>query len=417
MKKLLLLSLILLSTASAFALDNTEAPRRKLYPHHLVKHDTPSRFVTELKQWEKVADTLRSSFAMPVWWINRQVIVRVGGAECAYDLLVNGRYAGYSSSGATAAEFNITRYTQEGRNELSIVLSRTERDNALYTTDVKGVHDVAVICTPTIRVRDIASTTRLNENGDGVAEMSIAVKCDALNPRSCRLHYTLRLNDTIVLAEGYRQMTLDMRREDTVRFACVVPKSALWSRHEPNLLRLDIENMIENRVAESVSCNVGLRATELKDKLLRINGQPATLHLAEAKALKSLDELDKLGYNGIIIDCDSRTDSLLTECDRRGIYAVVCAPIDTRSLGNHIRRNGNPTNNPEYTECFIRRNEQALHTTKHHPSVIGRMIGRGTTRGVAIYESYLRMKRLVPELPILYPGAGAEWCSDQVNIK
>lgn len=417
MKKLLLLSLIFLLALSAHASERAEAPRRKLLPQHSAKGDTPSRYVESLTVWQSANDTLRSTFAMPVWWINRQILIRIGGAECAYDLMVNGRHAGYASSGATASEFNITRYTQEGRNEVAIVPARTERDNALYQNDVRGLHDVAVICQPTIRVRDIATTTRLNDNGDGVAEVSIAVKCDALNPKSCRLHYALRLNDSILLTEGYREMSLNMRREDTVRFACVVPKSALWSRREPHLLRLDIENKIDNRLAERVSCDVGLRHTALKENILRINGEPVTLHLAEAKALKNLDELERFGYNGIIIDCDNRTDSLLTECDRRGIYAVVCAPIDTRSLGNDIRRNGNPTNNPNYTDSFLRRNYQSLHTTKHHPSVIGYMIGRGTTRGIAIYESYLRMKSLAPDLPILYPGAENEWCTDHVNIK
>ena len=424
---LLVAAIANIATASAqesydLSARNVEPARPRTIPFHNMTEavsgkTSQSRFVATLEEPTRSeggsVTTITTHFALPVSWLNRQTILRVGYASSAYKILVNGREMGYAPTGVMGAEFNITKATQEGRNEVSIVLDKSLLANKLYAPKEIVVEGVEVFSQPTIRVRDMVSSVRLNNTGDGVVEFAIPLKCDALNRKSTRLHYVLRLNDKEVIAEGYRELSLDMRREDTVRFACVVPAKMLWSPKSPTMLRLDVENRIENRIAECISRRFSLRQAELRNGELYINNELVKPNLAEWEALKNIKEAQKLGYNGVIITLDRNATKVIDECEKRGLFVVVRTPIDTSSLGDHIRRGGNPSNDPMWTESYLWRNMHALHTTKGSAAVIGYAIAKGKTTGINIYDTYLFMKSLSPMSLVIYEGAKGEWATDK----
>ena len=401
---------------------NVEPARPRLIPHHRMAeavsgNTSQSRFVAVCEDLTRkdngATATFTTHFALPVTWLNRQVLLRVGYASSAYTIHINGRKMGFAPTGVMGAEFNITKATKEGRNEVVITLDSSLLTNKLYKSKELKVECVEIFSQPTIRLRDVVADLRLNENGEGIAEFAIPVKCDALNSKECRIHYALRLNDTIVITEGYREIELDMRREDTLRFACVVPTNALWSAKSPTLLRLDLENRIDNRIAECVSSKVGLRQIELRKGKLYINTELVVPSLVEWSAVKSLDEAKKYGYNGIIITLDHDAEKVIEECEKQGFYVVVRTPIDTTHLGDDIRRGGNPSNDPLWHGSYLWRNSHALHSTKGHCAVIGYEIAKGRTSGYNIYESYLLLKSLLPNHLIIYEGAKGEWATDK----
>jgi beta-galactosidase len=399
-----------------------EPSRARVVPYHrvadaIVGNATQSRYRYGIEEFaiasDSITTTYTASFPMGVSWLNRQLLLRVGYAESAFEVRVNDRAVGFVPCGAMGAEFNITKMAAEGRNKVEIILQKSHSANRIYATRSKGVKGVEVLCQPTLRVRDIEVKVNRNEAGEGVAEFALPVKCDALNRKSARLHYTLRQNDTIVVAEGYREISLDMRREDTVRFACVVPRQALWSGEKPTLLRLDIESRIENRVVEALSRKVGLREAKIEEGKLKVNGEVVNLNFAEVEALKSLDEAVKLGYNGVIITLDRDAERVIEECAKRGLYVVVRAPIDTTLLGDDIKRGGNPSNDPMWNQSYLWRNTHALNSVKGSCAVIGYAIGKGKTSGLNIYDTYLLLKSLQPNHLVIYEGAKGEWATDK----
>lgn len=403
---------------------SVEPSRSHITPYHnlataLAQEASASRFTTPLAEFvrstEGASVRYSSHFVKPVSWLNRQQIVRVDFCDAAYRLYVNGREIGYSPSGTLPCEFNITKATVEGRNEIAIVAEGASRSNRLFCSQAKGLGAVEVLCPPTIRLRDICQQVRMNEVGDAVAEFALPVKCDALNRKSAVFHYKLRLNDTITLAEGYRDMALAMRGEDSVRFACVVPKSALWSAANPTMVRLDVESRIDNRVAECVSRDIALRELSQRKGGLYVNGDRVKLNMVEYSALSSLDEVGKYGYNTIVITYDKGADAIIAECERRGIYVVVRTPIDTTTLGDTIRRGGNPSNDPQWGGLYIALNDRTLHLTKGYGAVVGYAIAKGKTTGVNIYDTYLYMKANADARLVIYEGAEGEWCSDKIE--
>ena len=429
MKRFTFLAIILLvaTMASAQSLDelsarNVEPARARLIPYNnmagAIAGDTSlSRYVAKVEEPTRTeagtTTTFTTHFALPVAWLNRQVILRIGYASTAYTLYVNGQEVGYAPSGVMGVEFNVTKFVNDGRNEISLQLDRSLLANKLYESNEFKIDNIEVFSQPTIRVRDICVNTTLNEQGDGIAEFAIPMKCDALNEKSTRLHYTLRLDDSTVVTEGYREMTLDMRREDTVRFACVVPKNMLWSASNPTMLRLEVESRIDNRIAECVSREVGLREIILRDKALYINKELVLPNLVEWAEVKSIDKAKKKGYNGIIVTLDHNAEAIIAECAKRGVYVVVRTPIDTTLLGDDIKRGGNPSNDPLWNDSYLWSNACVLHATKGCCAIIGYELAKGNTSGINIYDSYVLMKSLVPNHLIIYKGAAGEWATDK----
>ena len=427
---LLLAAILVVTTTSAQELvqpfENGQPARRAVVPYGRATDaqsavPANSNYVAKLAEWSVSADKrlYETSFAVPVWWLNRQVIVRVGHASSAYEVLVDNRRVGYAASGATPVEFNVTKYAKEGRRQLAIRLVDSEHNliNAHHKGAKPSVTDVMVLCQPSLRIRDIVTSTTLNDAGQGLVMVSMVVKCDALNPKRSEINYTLRLNDTTVLTGGSRKVGLDMRREDTVRFSARVPVEGLWSQNNPHRLILDIENKMDNRPAEYIHCQLGVRAADVVDNALHINNSKTTLKLRNYNPQLSLEAHIADGYTGIVIPSYYATDALLNSCDEQGVLVFIQAAICTTALGDNIRLGGNPSNNPFWLNTYLDLNRMAYYSTRHHPSVVGYAIADGTTTGINVYESYLLLKGLETRLPIIYEGNCGEWCSDRVTIR
>ena len=426
---LLLLAIFALGTTSAQSLvlpfDRTEPFRTPIIPYGRAADAeagdvTRSNYVAKLAEWSVSEDGKQcsTSFAVPVWWLNRQTLVRVGRSTSAYEVLVDNRVVGYACSGATPVEFNITKLAKEGRHTLTIRQIDAEQNRVAEQFSLEPlVEDVAVVCQPTIRVRDIKVSTTLNDADEGVAQFAVAVKCDALNAKRARIGYALHLNDSTVVAKGYSDISLDMRREDTLRFVARIPKSSLWSLRNPHLVSVELETRIDNRPAEYVSQKIGIRSADVVFGKMHLNRLPLELKLSDYDPTKPIAEQVTAPYNGVVVPAYYATDKLLSECDRVGIAVVVRTAINTLTLGDHIRLGGNPSNDPFWLESYLSFNRAAYYTTRNHPSVLGFAIAAGKTTGINAYESYLMLKTLEPRLPIIYEGAAGEWCTDKITIR
>ena len=79
-----------------------------------------SRYLSPLEEWTADGSVRESDFTVPFAWANRQVYIHMGPASTEYELLVNGRSAGYNADPNHAADFNVTKLAREGRNRLAI---------------------------------------------------------------------------------------------------------------------------------------------------------------------------------------------------------------------------------------------------------------------------------------------------------
>lgn len=429
MKKFLTAIAVLtaLSAAAQTTYGGAEQPRRPLRPYATVEEAEADagngRYVVQLTEWTRGESDGRtrftSEFVYPAAWLNRQIIIRIESASSGYSVEVGGRSAGSVTSGSVPAEFNITKLAESGINKVSIVVDRPESNEPFTRPDIAWVGNTEIVCQPTVRVRDFDCRTTLNDNGDGIFEVAIAVKTDALNPKTARISYELNAGETL-LAAGYRDVKLEMRGEDTVRFVAIVPDSLLWSPDSPSLLRLGIRNKIEGRYAENISVAVGAREVRYDGKDLYVNGRRQQLNLRKVDAAVSAEELAELrerGFNAVSVEAGYAPLGLYGVCDAAGMFVIPQVASDTSNGGRSIRKGGNPSNDPALTGEFLSRTRAMYHTSKNHPSVVAFSLGGGITNGINPYEGYLLLKSLDGSRPVVYDGAGREWNSDRFDIQ
>lgn len=359
-----------------------------------------------------------TQFTYPFAWLNRQILLHVGSAPSAYSVLLNGKTVGYTQNGYAPAEYNLTRHAIEGKNEIGIQLHDCAAGAELESWPhpaSPSLGDVYVQSQPTIRIRDVDTRTTIVDGGVN-AELIVAVKTDALNTKSARIGFDLLTPSGESTASGHKDLDLDMRREDTLRFTASLPAEMLWSAGKPTLYTLLLTTRTEGRITEHIALKVGFRTVDaLPDGRLFINGKQTTLHPAAPSLL--LDEealwiLKSQGYNAIRLPAGAFGQALFDLCDRVGCYVIQQAPINTSGSGTSIRRGGNPSNDPQWEPAFRARAEQSYHTAKLHPSVIAFSIAEQSANGINLYETYLRLKELEANRPIIYPDAGGEWNSD-----
>ena len=383
-----------------------------------------NRYFTRLTEWSlEENNRFTTNFTVPFAWANRQVLLHVGRSTGDYEVLVNDRPAAYVADGNSPAEFNITKLTHEGRNKVEIRVvqpSPTAPLESWKENPEPMLGGIWLLSQPTMRIRDVVTKTRVGENGFATAEVAIAVKSEALNPRTSRIHYQLIAPSGENAAAGFKDLTLEMRGEDTVRFLARIPANELWTPELPTQYILRLKTQHEGRYVEFAELRMGFREVAVSEGRLLLNGQPITLHVREVPG--SLDEnaiasLREAGYNTFRLLPGPVSEEFLEYCDEQGVCVIAQAPIDTSRSGDSRRKGGNPSNDPAWKEAYIERALNSYHTTKRHPSVVAFSLATRSSNGINLYESYLKMKQLGEQRPFIYPEAGGEWNSDRLLLE
>ena len=384
-----------------------------------------NRYFTRLTEWNLKDNVFSTPFTVPFAWANRQVFFHLGWASADYEVRVNGKAVAYDSDCSAPAEFNLTRHAQEGRNTLEIVVSapsQVARLESWKSDPAPAIGPAWVMSQPTLRVRDVLTKSwRSSEENDKVmAEIALVVKTESLNPRTSRIHYELLTPAGSNAAIGYKDVTLDMRREDTVRFLARIPDSMLWNPGRPTQYTLRVKTQHEGRYVEYLELRLGFRSVEMQDGRMSLNARPVTLRVREVPAAITENEIAALreqGFNTLKLLPGPVPESLLNFCDVQGLYVIAQAPIDTRSSGESRRIGGNPSNDPAWQNAYVERTEDSYHTSKRHPSVIAFSLATKSANGINLYESYLNMKKFSETRPFIYPDAAGEWNSDGLKLE
>lgn len=432
------ISLIFALAATAMAQENIssrcEIARMRTMPHSSAANAEQmggeaiaSAYIRPITEWQQSEDEeyviFSSTFVEPFTWINRQVFLYVESATGAYDVMINGKEVGYTANNFTPTEFNITRHSQEQTNDIVIRIAKEHwsyRLNGFASDANASLGEVFVFSQPTIRVRDIVHNTSLDVTGE-MANVTVGmiVKTESLNAKKARIHYELvAMADTTRVTYGHRDITLQMRGEDTIKFMARIPRAALWSAENPTRYRVNIMTQIEGRKAEFQSHPIGLRMVEQRDGKLFVNGEPISLSVAVCDPSKDfateIVAARQRGKNAVHFTSPVVPQKAFRLCDSLGMYVVATVPINTSKSGTSRRIGGNESNNPQWSTMFVERSEAMWRSTCGFASIVAYALAEDSANGIALYESYLRLKELEQNRPIIYRDAAGEWNSDAI---
>lgn len=307
------------------------------------------------------AVVFRARYKIPFAWIDRRQFLRLERVSGSFDVVINGHKAGYSQTGSSPTELDITELSREGSNELEIVVYKnfaaSKLENFRLVTEPGIEGEVCIVSQPRVRVRDFVADTRI-ENSNGLLELGVVVKTHQLNPQTYTVLYELRGADGKVAASEKKDVTIDMRREDTVHFFANIRKVMPWSEKKPNLYTLVIKTQNAGRVRETLTYHIGFRAP------------------------------DSAGGR------------------------IVVADIDTHLSGPSRKPGGNPSNDPQWLGAYLDRTLRMYHNHRNDPSVAAFALAHpGSANGYCLYETYLALKTIERSRPVIYPD-GHEWNSD-----
>lgn len=409
-----------------------ELPRSKTLPYPTAEEAqalgsgaVASKYLRPVTGWtrteEEDATVFTSKYVIPFVWLSRQAILYVDEASGAYEVIINGQKVGYAANAFTPAEFNITKASKEDVNTISIRILKdhwSRRMEDFVETREPRVGETYVISQPTIRVRDVVHNTDVDlKSKYANVEVGLIVKTESLNPKTARIHYELIAPDTTVVTQGYKDVTLGMRGEDTVKFMARIPYVLTWCADMPVRYRLNIKTQIEGRYAEYQSRMIGFRDIDInEDGDFMINGIKTELFYRDFDPLKVTEKdiiaARVLKYNALRFKMGAVPQNVYRMCDSLGMYVIAQIPINTSKSGLSRRIGGNPSNDPKWKAAYLDRAETAYRTTCGQASVIGYVMAEESSNGINLYETYLRLKALERKRPILYIEAAGEWNSD-----
>lgn len=409
-----------------------ELPRSKTLPYPTAEEAqalgsgaVASKYLRPVTGWTRTeepdATVFTSKYVIPFVWLSRQAILYVDEASGAYEVIINGQKVGYAANAFTPAEFNITKASKEDVNTISIRILKdhwSRRMEDFVETREPRVGETYVISQPTIRVRDVVHNTDVDLKSEYAnVEVGLIVKTESLNPKTARIHYELIAPDTTVVTQGYRDVTLGMRGEDTVKFMARIPYVLTWCADMPVRYRLNIKTQIEGRYAEYQSRMIGFRDIDINEEGdFMINGIKTELFYRDFDPLKVTEKdiiaARVLKYNALRFKMGAVPQNVYRMCDSLGMYVIAQIPINTSKSGLSRRIGGNPSNAPKWKAAYLDRAETAYRTTCGQASVIGYVMAEESSNGINLYETYLRLKALERKRPILYIEAAGEWNSD-----
>lgn len=409
-----------------------ELPRSKTLPYPTAEEAqalgsgaVASKYLRPVTGWTRTeepdATVFTSKYVIPFVWLSRQAILYVDEASGAYEVIINGQKVGYAANAFTPAEFNITKASKEDVNTISIRILKdhwSRRMEDFVETREPRVGETYVISQPTIRVRDVVHNTDVDLKSEYAnVEVGLIVKTESLNPKTARIHYELIAPDTTVVTQGYKDVTLGMRGEDTVKFMARIPYVLTWCADMPVRYRLNIKTQIEGRYAEYQSRMIGFRDIDINEEGdFMINGIKTELFYRDFDPLKVTEKdiiaARLLKYNALRFKMGAVPQNVYRMCDSLGMYVIAQIPINTSKSGLSRRIGGNPSNDPKWKAAFLDRAETAYRTTCGQASVIGYVMAEESSNGINLYETYLRLKALERKRPILYIEAAGEWNSD-----
>ena len=341
----------------------------------------------------------RREFDLPADWNGQDVYFHVGSATSNLSVWVNGKYVGYSEDSKVAAEFNITKYLNKGKNLIAMQVMRWCDGSYLEDQDFwrfTGIaREVYLYARPKMHIEDI-TITQDYFNGEG--QLNVDVKA----PKGTTVEQSL------TDANGKEVSVADVKP---------------WSAEVPTLYNLLITLKKGDKVLEVIKQRVGFRHIEIKNAQLLINGQPILIKGADRheldpdkgyivsmeRMIQDIKIMKQLNINAVRT-CHYPDDPRWYDlCDEYGIYLTAESNLESHGMGY-----GEKTlaKNKDFELAHLERQYGNVHSFKNHPSIIVWSLGNEAGYGPNFEKAYDWVKATDKTRPCQFEQAGQNGKTD-----
>ncbi len=382
----------------------------------------------------------RTSFELPADWAGQRVFLEFGSVDSSFHCWVNGVEVGFSTDSKLPAHFDITAQLKPGRNHLAVRVYRWGSSSYLEKQDywhLSGIQrSVRLIAKPQVHLRDWAHQVRFDA---AFRDASVQVRawisrpagaCTVEGPgfliqamaRGYSVGFSLRDGEGREVAAasaaidvespmygpgggGFHQEALSARAE------LAVPAARAWTAETPQLYTLAMElKDAQGVVVDRENCRVGLRQLEIRDGIIRLNGQRLVFrgvnrheyHPERGRAVTREDmredllAMKRLNFNAVRTCHYPDADGWYELCDELGMYVIDEANLETHGMGALSSRD------PVWAPAYLERALRMCLRDRNHACVVAWSLGNESHVGPnhAAMANWLRS--MDPSRPVQY---------------
>jgi beta-galactosidase len=371
------------------------------------------------------------SFQVPSEWKGKPIYISLQGVESAFYIWVNGDMVGYSEDTFTPAEFDITPYLIEGENKLAVEVYRWCDASWLEDQDfwrLSGIfRDVYLYSTPEAHIYDFSVVTELGEQYENA---DLKIKAKVVN------YFEKDLGKLVVEGELYNEDGNKVLSQPIAMNASIngvysvdlsgeafVEKPLKWSAEHPNLYTLVLSLKDENgNLIETESCKVGFRKFEIKDGLMKINGERIVFKgtnrhefscdrgraITSEEMIEDIKIMKEFNINSVRTSHYPNNPIWYELCDEYGLYVIDETNLETHGSWRYGAKEEEPGvvpgSKPEWTEAVIDRCNSMLQRDKNHASIIIWSLGNEAWGGDNFIKMHDYLKEKDPTRVIHYEG-------------
>lgn len=340
--------------------------------------------------------------------LQKRVVLCFEGVESAFYLYVNGQRVGYSESSFNRAEFDVTRYLQEGSNVIGVEVYRwctgswlecqdmwrlggIFRDVYLYTTEREYIRDFVLKAQPDGEMKDGFVEVLVKTNGayEGLS-LDMSVLDAAGNTVALDCQYANEDHRTVLRA--------------------IVAGADLWSSEHPALYTLVLTLKNNGAPIEYISTKFGFRKVEILDGVIRINDQRVVFkgtnrhefdcrtgrYITEEVMRDDLEKMKRANMNAVRTSHYPNCPRWMELCDEYGIYV-----IDENNMESHGTNRSTiigcpqiPDSRPEWEKACMDRIQALYERDKNCTCVVCWSMGNESLGGETPKKMYRYLKNV-----------------------
>jgi beta-galactosidase len=375
--------------------------------------------------------TYRKEFTLPENMKGNDIILHFGSVSGCMYVWINGKQVGMSKVSKTAAEFNITKYLQEGKNLIAVQVFRWHDGSYLEDQDfwrLSGIErDVMLIARPAIHLKDIKIESTLNSNYlDGVLNIHGFVNQKKSGPSLANI--ILRDSEGKIISNSQSVIN-----NNELKFNTIIKNVKQWSAEKPNLYSLTVTIADRNGMdGETIKQKIGFRKVEIIKGNLLVNGQRILVkgvnrhehdevkgHVPTKELMiKDIKLMKQYNINTVRASHYPNDPLWYQLCDEYGLYVVDEANIESHGMGAALQDNIDTTKHvaylPEWEATHMDRIKRMYERDKNFTSVIIWSMGNECGNGKAFRDGYNWLKKTDASRPVMFEQAGEEFNTDIV---
>ena len=340
--------------------------------------------------------------------LQKRVVLCFEGVESAFYLYVNGQRVGYSESSFNRAEFDVTRYLQEGSNVIGVEVYRwctgswlecqdmwrlggIFRDVYLYTTEREYIRDFVLKAQPDGEMKDGFVEVLVKTNG---AYEGLSLDMSVLDAAG----------NTVALDGQYAN------EDHRTMLRAIVAGADLWSSEHPTLYTLVLTLKNNGAPIEYISTKFGFRKVEILDGVIRINDRRVVFkgtnrhefdcrtgrYITEEVMRDDLEMMKRANMNAVRTSHYPNCPRWMELCDEYGIYV-----IDENNMESHGTNRSTiigcpqiPDSRPEWEKACMDRIQALYERDKNCTCVVCWSMGNESLGGETPKKMYRYLKNV-----------------------